>query len=194
MPDAERRSLMKVTGIVGSPRAAGVTTALVEKALQGARETGAETVLFNIQEAGIGGCMACYTCKDTGVCRQDDGMSQIYDALRSSSAVVIGTPVYMFTVTGQTKTFIDRLFPFLKPDFTSRLGSLPTLMIYTQGAPKPDAFAVAFDSIEKALSMLGLDTRRRMVAAGMSGEDLEGQGSLAEEALAAGRDLVSNSC
>jgi multimeric flavodoxin WrbA len=58
---------MKVTGIVGSPRADGATTALVSRVLQGAREAGAETVLFNIQEAGVGGCMACYTCKDTGL-------------------------------------------------------------------------------------------------------------------------------
>ena len=186
---------MKVTGIVGSPRADGATTALVNRVLQGAREAGAETALFNIQEAGVGGCMACYTCKDTGLCRQQDGMTPIYESIRSSGAVVIGTPIYMFGVSGQTKTFMDRLFPFLKPDFTSRLGEgLPTVMIFAQGAPKADIFASAFDSVERALGMLGFNTRKRIVATGASGDTILSQTALLEEALEAGKDLVKGAC
>lgn len=185
---------MKVTGIVGSPRADGATNALVCKVLEGAREAGAETVLFNIQEAGVGGCMACYACKDTGVCRQDDGMTPIYEAIRSSGAIVIGTPIYMFTVSGQTKTFIDRLFPFLKSDFTSRLGEgLPSVMVYAQGAPKAGIFANTFDSVEKALGMLGFNTRKRIVATGASG-DISDQTALMDEAREAGKGLASKTC
>jgi len=180
---------MKVIGVIGSPRSGGSTAALVNRALEGAREAGAETVLFNVQESGIGGCMACFSCKDSGVCRQDDGMTPIYEAIRSSGAVVIGTPVYMFSVSGQTKTFIDRLFPFLKPDFTSRLGEgLPTLMIYSQAAPKPEAFCGAFDSIERALGMLGFKTRKRIVATGTSDPGTP-RDSLMDEAFEAGKSL-----
>lgn len=186
---------MKITGIVGSPRADGATTALVNKVLEGAREAGAETILFNIQEAGVGGCMACYTCKDTGVCRQADGMTPIYEAIRSSRAIVIGTPVYMFGVSGQTKTFMDRLFPFLKSDFTSRLGEgLPTVMVFAQGAPKADIFASAFDSVERALGMLGFRTQHRIVATGASGDTISGQTALLEEAVEAGRNLAKGAC
>ncbi len=184
---------MKVTGICGSPRAASSSCLLVSKALEGAASHGAETVLFRLAEMDIGGCRACYSCRDSGVCVQRDGMKEICEALGSSSAAVLGSPVYMYAPSSQTKAFADRLFALVAPGFRSRLGKgMPLLTVYTQGASDPGLFTGSFDMLEKALDMVGLHPAGRIVAAGVGGpSDLEGRPDLLDEAFDRGRSLLA---
>jgi multimeric flavodoxin WrbA len=60
---------MKVLGIVCSPRKGGNTEILVQEALAGAKESGAEIELLRIREMKIGPCDGCMTCYQTGECR-----------------------------------------------------------------------------------------------------------------------------
>ena len=60
---------MKVLGIVCSPRKGGNTGILVQEALAGAKESGAEIELMRICEMKIGPCDGCMTCHQTGECR-----------------------------------------------------------------------------------------------------------------------------
>ena len=60
---------------------------------------------------------------------QTDGMAPLYAEIFSADAVVIGTVVFMFQITGQTKTFIDRLFALLLR-LTASTRRVPGLLAY----------------------------------------------------------------
>ncbi len=104
---------MKVTAIVGSPRRKGQSARLGEEIIRGARESGAETSIHYLGEKHIKPCLGCYTCERTKECIiQDDDMQGIYADMSSSDAYVFASPVYFNQVSGQFKTFLDRIFPY----------------------------------------------------------------------------------
>jgi multimeric flavodoxin WrbA len=101
---------MKVIGIVCSPRKEGNTEIVVDEALAGAAEKGAETELLSLGGLNISPCTACEDCAKTGVCTIEDDMKPIYPKLVLADGIVIGTPVYFWTVSAQTKLLIDRTY------------------------------------------------------------------------------------
>lgn len=159
---------MKIVGIVGSPRKQGNTAALVGEVLRGARDSGASDRLFYLNEMNIRGCQGCRACKKPdSMCVQKDDMTALYGEIKDADAVVIGFPVYFCQVTGQTKIFIDRLYAFLNADFTHKLGEKKkTVMIYSQGQPKPEMFQQSFDLNSGILSFVGLKVKETIVAEG----------------------------
>lgn len=189
---------MKVVGFVGSPRKKGNTTAIVNEVLRGASDAGAETKIFNLNELGIRGCQACYRCQTPeGRCVQTDGMAPLYDEIFSADAVVIGTPVFMFQVTGQTKTFIDRLFALLylkdgKPGaFRNKIKGKKAVTVYSQAQPDTSLFASSFDLNESVLGFVGFKVEGRIAAGGMSSLDsAKGSESVLERAYTAGAALT----
>jgi len=106
---------MKVIGIVCSPRKAGNTEILVQEALAGAKESGAETELLRISEMKIAPCDGCQTCHQSGECRIKDDMQKIYKKLLAADGVILGSPVYFWSVSGQAKTFMDRTYALRYP-------------------------------------------------------------------------------
>lgn len=189
---------MKVVGFVGSPRKKGNTTTIVNEVLRGAQEAGAETKVFNLNQLNIRGCQGCYKCQTPeGKCVQTDDMAALYDEIYSADAVVVGTPVYMFQITGQTKIFIDRLFAFLylkdgQPGaFRNKLKGKKTVTVYAQGQPETSLFASSFDLNEGVLGFLGFKVQERIVAGGMASEEAaKGSQTILEKAYAAGASLT----
>ena len=102
---------MKILGFVGSPREGGNTEILVKEVLKGADESGAETEIVYLNKLDIKPCQACMHCKsNNGECATDDDMQTIYNQLKESDAVVLGSPIYMWQMSAQTKLFTDRLY------------------------------------------------------------------------------------
>ena len=108
--------MVKITGIVGSPRKGGNTEFLVNSALKAARELGAETEIIYLGSAEIEPCIACDICKSTGECAIYDDMPDMLAEITDSQGLVIGSPVYFGGVTSQLKMLIDRSRP-LRMDF-----------------------------------------------------------------------------
>jgi multimeric flavodoxin WrbA len=101
---------MKVLGINGSPKGKNSQTLrLVEAALEGAREAGAEIEFVDICSHDIGYCTGCGTCYETGECVQADDFTSIYDRILAADGIVLGSPNYIDSVTAQLKTLIDRM-------------------------------------------------------------------------------------
>lgn len=103
--------MVKITGIVGSPRTDGNTSFLVETALKSAEDAGAETEIINLGSADIEPCVACDICKATGECAIYDDARGITEKLMESDGLIIGSPVYFGSVTSQLKMLIDRTRP-----------------------------------------------------------------------------------
>jgi len=101
---------MKVLGIVCSPRKGGNTEVLVQEALAGAQDRGAETELLTIWDKDINPCDGCLSCEKTGKCHIKDDVQDIYLKLLEADGIVWGTPVYFFSATAQAKMLIDRSY------------------------------------------------------------------------------------
>ncbi|MBE0521882.1 MAG: flavodoxin family protein [Candidatus Methanoperedenaceae archaeon] len=103
---------MKIIGISGSPRARGNTEILVHEALKAASEMDAETEFISLVGKNIkpcNGCGTCYTEKSKGICAiKDDDLPGIYEVMRQSDGIIIGSPVYFLSVTAQLKALFDR--------------------------------------------------------------------------------------
>lgn len=108
--------MVKVIGIIGSPRSGGNTEIYVKKALESAAEAGADTDIIHLGKAEIEPCNACDICKFSGECPIDDDMVGISEKVKEADGLIIGSPVYFGNVTAQTKLFMDRSRP-LRIDF-----------------------------------------------------------------------------
>lgn len=100
---------MKVVGILGSPRGRNsLTRKLLESALAGVREAGAETELIDITKLNIKGCLGCSACYRTGNCVLKDDFEVVYEKMLGADGIVLGSPVYFDSASAQLKAFIDR--------------------------------------------------------------------------------------
>ena len=103
--------MVKIIGIIGSPRKDGNTSYLVETALKSAESEGADTEIINLGSANIEPCVACDICKATGECAIYDDIGKILDIMMKSDGIIVGSPVYFGSVTSQLKMLIDRTRP-----------------------------------------------------------------------------------
>jgi len=100
---------MKVIGIVGSPRRGGNTNVLVEQVLAGVRAHGIATKKVLLGELKISPCRACYSCADSGCCVIEDHFQGLLKKVFGSAGIVLGSPMYVGTVTAQMKALVDRV-------------------------------------------------------------------------------------
>ncbi|MCU0573915.1 MAG: flavodoxin family protein [Syntrophobacteraceae bacterium] len=184
---------MKIIGIEGSPRKNGNTEKLVRSILQGAMDDGHEGKFCKLADMRISPCLGCIGCRETGDCVVKDDMTQIYEGIQAADAIVIGSPVYMWQVSAQTKMFLDRLVPFIKPDFSTRLqGEKRLLLGFTQGNPDPQSFKPYFDYLEKMLAFLHFRVAGTLVASGtMEKDDILRQIDVLDRAKEMGRSLMA---
>ena len=175
--------MKKIIALIGSPRKKGSTVALVDEILKGARAEGAETKSYNINEMNIKGCQSCYSCKAEGHCVLQDDMQELYYEITNADAIVFATPVYMWQMSGQLKLVIDRLYPFLKPDYSSYLTpGKKVLLAVTQGRPDITLFQHYFEHMGNNLLFLGFGAYKILIAGGThKPEDLNLQPHLWEE-------------
>ena len=65
----------------------------------------------------IAGCIACEYChtKGGGKCVQQDDMQEVYPLLESADMIVLASPVYYHSFTGQLQCAINRIYALDKP-------------------------------------------------------------------------------
>ncbi|AWI09117.1 hypothetical protein CKA38_07590 [Ereboglobus luteus] len=113
--------MKKVIAFNGSPRTKWNTHTLLEHALSGAKSKGAETELINLYDIDYKGCRSCFACKRKGAlleqCAIKDDLLPVLKKVRDCDAVLLGSPVYLGCVTGETRSFMERLlFPYKSYD------------------------------------------------------------------------------
>ncbi|MBN2449511.1 MAG: flavodoxin family protein [Lentisphaeria bacterium] len=181
-----------VLGFNGSPRVGGNTDRLVQRVLAGAEAAGAQTRLIQLSTLDFGSCTACMSCRCRPACALEDEMSGIVQEIFAADAVVIGSPIYMWQVTGLTKLFMDRLYPVLGPDFKTRLSRKPKLVLaFTQGHPDAAFFRPYFEQVRSVLGFLGFTVTEVLTVTGTRApEDIEKQADILARADAAGKALA----
>ncbi|MCK5733669.1 MAG: flavodoxin family protein [Candidatus Latescibacteria bacterium] len=99
---------MKILGLSGSPRRRGNTELLLDRALEGAKERGADVEKIVLSELNIHPCRHCDGCARTGLCVIEDDMQELYDRFRTLDALILSAPVFFMGPPAQTKSMMDR--------------------------------------------------------------------------------------
>ena len=138
---------MKALAINGSPRKKWNTATLLEKALAGAMANGARTELVHLYDLNYKGCISCFECKKIGGksygrCAVKDELTQVLDEAAQADVLILGSPVYFHTETGEMRSFMERLlFPFLTytPGYASIFSSkVKAALVYTMNVKEED--------------------------------------------------------
>lgn len=161
---------MKIIGINGSPRNKANTGQLLNHILEKCEKDGHETKSFQLDRININGCKSCYACKtdkSPGRCVMKDDMNQLLEEILNADAIVLASPIYMWQVTGQTKLFVDRLMPLLKPDFSTFVNGQKLLCVYTQGQEDANKFGKYYDYVNSMFATLGFNMLPPLVASGV---------------------------
>lgn len=105
---------MKILVLNGSPRPHGNTAALVDIFADEAQKAGHQVSVFQIGNKDIRGCKNCDACRATlnGTCVQKDDVQEIYPVMRECEILVIASPIYYYSLTGQTHCAIERIYAF----------------------------------------------------------------------------------
>ncbi len=100
---------MKIVGIQSSPRGKNSNTLkLLDAALNGAAEAGAEIEAIDVAKLKIKYCTACNSCHETGVCSIKDDYNVVLEKLLGADGIIWSSPNYITNVTAQLKTLFDR--------------------------------------------------------------------------------------
>jgi multimeric flavodoxin WrbA len=136
---------MKVMAFNGSPRKAWNTATLLGKALEGSASSGAETEIVHLYDLDFKGCISCFACKTKGGksygrCAVKDDLTAVFRRVEAADAIVLGSPIYFGFVSGEMKSFMERLlFPYLTytdPPQSVFPGKIKTGFVYTMNIPE----------------------------------------------------------
>jgi multimeric flavodoxin WrbA len=137
----------------GSPRANGNTSAMIAAFRQGAESKGHMVTAINVCEKQIAGCLACEYCHTTGhgACKQQDDMHEVYTALESAELLVLASPIYHFSLSGQLQCAINRTYAVEDPKWPRK-----TMLFLSSGSS--DVFDGAIYEYRKSFrEYLGLE-------------------------------------
>lgn len=134
----------KIIAISGSPRKGKNTEMLLQEALRGAGEKGAETKLIRLYELKFHGCYSCFACKCLGspafgrCVHGDDLQAVLKEIHEEADGIILGAPIYWGHPSADMQAFQERLL-FQYYDYSPNGGTLlnrtiPVLGIYTMNA------------------------------------------------------------
>lgn len=103
--------MKKVIVVTSSPRKGGNSEMLANKFAEGARSAGNQVVQIAVRDLGLQFCTGCMYCQSHDKCVLNDGMNALYSEFETADVLAFATPVYYYSVSGQLKTFLDRLNP-----------------------------------------------------------------------------------
>lgn len=112
--------MKKIMIIDGGPRKNFNTAAMLQKFAEGASSVSndLEVKTIRLYSLDYKGCMSCMACKMKGkashVCKFKDALTPVLEEIAQADGLVLGSPIYFGDVTGQMRTFLERLaFPWL---------------------------------------------------------------------------------
>jgi multimeric flavodoxin WrbA len=97
-----------ILAVYGSPRRNGNTAHLLQEAVRGARQSGAQVTEIVLRDLSLSPCLEIYGCKQTGRCVIQDDFQNIFDQILSCNGLMLATPVFFYTVSAHTKILMDR--------------------------------------------------------------------------------------
>ncbi|WP_371226799.1 flavodoxin family protein [Roseovarius sp. 2305UL8-3] len=157
----------------GSPRTGGNSDALADMFRTEAEGQGAAVQEVKLADLSYQGCINLFHCKTGGqACGQVDDLTPVLAAIAQAQVLVLASPVYFTSISGQLKLAMDRFFSFFVPDYPtnpdkSRLGTGRHLVfLQTQGEPE-ERYRDLMESFSVSFTNLGFDHHHLVRAYGV---------------------------
>ncbi|MFA6609934.1 MAG: flavodoxin family protein [Candidatus Omnitrophota bacterium] len=189
--------MMTVLGICGSPRRAGLTEALLDAALEGARSRGAATEKLILSELNIRPCGSCGDCSETAECSISDDMKMISEKVNSAGAIIVASPIFFGSVSAQLKIIIDRFQPawiskFVLGNKNPHVKNVKGLFICVSGQDKDRYFDNARQIVRIFFATLDIEYTGGMFFGGTNSREkvLKEKDGALKSAFEAGANLV----
>ena len=168
----------KIIVLNGSPRKNGNTSALVKAFREGAESAGHTVTEFWLGGMKINGCRGCCAGgkNPESPCVQKDDMEQIYPAYKEADVVVLASPLYYWTISGQLKCAFDRLFAVAEcdPSYTNPRKESALLM-----AAEGNGFEETVYWYDRLMGHIGWKDCGKVLCGGVMGVgDIEGKAEL----------------
>jgi multimeric flavodoxin WrbA len=100
--------MITILAVYGSPRRKGNTSSLLMRAVNGAREAGADVKEIVLRDLAMSPCLEIYGCRQAGRCVIQDDFQTVFDQLMSCDGLMLASPIFFYTVSAQTKILMDR--------------------------------------------------------------------------------------
>ena len=100
---------MKIVLVNASPRKNGATAKILSGLAENlSAKSDVEISNISLSDLKINFCLGCCLCYKIGSCHIDDDAEMLSELISRADGVIIGTPTYVSSISGQLKTFIDR--------------------------------------------------------------------------------------
>lgn len=148
----------KIIILNGSPRKTGNTAALTAEFTKGTEEAGNTVTEFFLGSMNIHGCKGCFGGgkNPDSPCVQKDDMDKIYPVYKEADIVVLATPLYYWTISGQLKAAFDRLFAVAECDPDYRNPKKESVLIMAAEGHGFEESEYWYDRLEKHLGWKSL--------------------------------------
>jgi len=167
---------------------------LADRVSRGAKSSGAEVETVFLQALKISPCRGCNTCQkpDSKGCAIEDDMQKIYPKLIKADAWVIASPVYWFTMSAQTKMFMDRCYAltaYAKNPFVGK--RIAIAMSYGDVDPFRSGCVNALRAFQDAFRYAGSKIAGIVYGSALEAGEIKNNKALMREAEELGKRLVS---
>ncbi len=186
----------KILLVMGSPRKEGNSANLAKQVVAGAKASGVEVESFYLHGMNIQPCSACESCRketERG-CVIDDDMRALYPKLRHADALVIASPIYWFTVSAQTKIFMDRWYALGGPqeDYAAFAGKrIGIVLTYADADPFVSGAVNALRTFQDAFHYVGAEIVGMIYGSASEAGEIRTDRDLMEKAYELGKRLAS---
>jgi multimeric flavodoxin WrbA len=191
----KKKKAKKVIVLLGSPRKKGNSAILADQIARGAKSVGARVETLFIHGMKIAPCKSCYACQkpNSKGCSIKDDMQKVYKKLREADAWVIASPVYWFTVSAQTKLWMDRCFallPYASEVFVDK--RIAIAMSYGDNDPFKSGCVNALRTFQDAYGYVQACIVGMVYGSAMDAGEIKKNEALMKEAEELGAQLVSD--
>ena len=112
---------MKIVVLNGSPRRSGLVSRMLDEVVAGMPE-GVEVERYFVHDLTVRPCCGCMKCRSLHRCvLAEDDAHRVAEALRGADALVVGSPCYWGSMSGELKVLFDRMVYALMEDREGRL-------------------------------------------------------------------------
>lgn len=148
----------KIVILNGSPHMKGNTSALTAAFTKGAESAGHIVTEFFLGSMNINGCKGCFCGgkNPDSPCVQKDDMEKIYPVYKEADIVVLASPLYYWTISGQLKCAFDRLFAVAECDPDYRNPKKESVLIMAAEGHGFEESEYWYDRLEKHLGWKNL--------------------------------------
>jgi multimeric flavodoxin WrbA len=185
----------KIMVVIGSPRRKGNSATLAQRVAVGAKDTGAQVETFFLHAMDIRPCTACDACRTKlkKDCIIKDDMKRLYPKMKAADGIVIASPIYWFTISAQTKLFMDRWYALGGDDGYALAGKkFGIVLAYADADPFTSGAVNALRTFQDAFNYIGAEMVGTVYGSAWKAGEIKKNKALMDAAYALGKKMAAD--